>query len=108
LATLKIAVKKQLPEILDLYPVIEPTENLIPTVPASIDVQSSLQATFGKHANMAFTVNSLPSISVAYDLNGDGMLAYTGQNFASNQEALTINNYLYSNGANLSINMQHM
>ncbi|HEX3819914.1 MAG TPA: IPT/TIG domain-containing protein [Candidatus Sulfotelmatobacter sp.] len=103
LATLRVAVKAATaPVVVDLYPVVEANENLTPTVPASADVLGQYQKSFGKHANIPFTVNSMSAISVAYDLNGDRMLAYTGQNFSANPEALTINNYLSANGANQS------
>ena len=115
LATLRVAVKappqitnpagitldpQTLNATLDLYPVYEPVDKLTPTVPTAASVLSELQQTLGKHTNIPFAVNLMPQISVHYDLNGDGMLAYTGQDPSTNNEALTISYDLGPSGPN--------
>jgi hypothetical protein len=54
-----------------LYPVTETNENLVGVAPNPTDVLNELQITFGEPANLSFSVNSEPTTSVAYDLNGN-------------------------------------
>jgi hypothetical protein len=56
------------------YPVTEANENLVGVAPNTTDVLNERQITFGEPANLSFTVNSEPTISVAYDLHGDRAL----------------------------------
>ena len=98
MATLRVAVQNQIqpPTTLDLYPVTEADENLVGVAPNTTDVLNELQITFGKHANLAFTVNGEATISVAYDLNNDEALQApaTNNNYS---EASAIVTYITNN-----------
>jgi hypothetical protein len=74
-AQLKVVVKPQLLKIVDMYKIIESVDNLTPqTMPTASALQAYLntnataQNTWGKQANISFTVNPPVNISVHYDL----------------------------------------
>jgi hypothetical protein len=97
-ATLRVAVKVQVPVSLDLYAVTDPNSGLVGNAPSVADVSTELQSTLGEYANLSFTVTNMPTISVHYDLNNDGMLQQgTG---GAGTEVQVINSYITGHAGN--------
>jgi hypothetical protein len=69
LATLRVAVKSPVTSFLNLYPVIESTENIAPSlVPSAANVTTEMNRVFQKHANINFAVTNQSSVLAHYDL----------------------------------------
>ena len=78
-AQMKVVVKPRITKTVDIFRIIDPTNNLTPqTVPDFSALQTYLNNVWGTQSNTYFTVNSRVDKTVHYDLlpspNGDGTL----------------------------------